>query len=136
MAGGHLVLASDYTNASTAGMTSTVNERVDGATPWPPPVQVDEILHGDNLPHLFSGGSHPESIPGVVLTPLEKATDSIRGRLGGLVPARGSVLQPGPAGGAATARSIRDRVATIIAGIPGVSSTAAPSGINNAAGGR
>jgi hypothetical protein len=132
VAGGHLVLAANHKNASVAGLT--YNERVDGATPPPPPMQLEEALHGDNLGHLFSGGLHPESMPGIVLTPLEKATDSVRGRLGGLVPARGSVLQPGPAGGAATAKTLRDRVATIVAGIPGLSSAPAPSGINNASG--
>lgn len=71
---------------------------------------------GGDLSHVLSGGLHPESpIPQVVSTALEQATNSARGRLGGLKPALGSVLAPGPAGTIAGARARALEVAARLA---------------------
>ena len=68
---------------------------------------VTALMHqaGGDLSSLLSGGTHPESpIPvGGVPTEISKATDSVKGRLGGMKAAPGSVVQPGPAGRAAGA---------------------------------
>ena len=59
---------------------------------------------GGDLSHILAGGTHPENpIPASVRIELEHATDSVRGRLGGLQARTGSVVQPGPAGRAAGA---------------------------------
>ena len=72
----------------------------------PAPTTVLELVGGDSIPGVFTGGLHPESVV-LALAPvasgLQQATDSAVGHLGGLVPKLGSPFQPGPAGGAATA---------------------------------
>jgi hypothetical protein len=65
----------------------------------------------DSLGSILAGGFHPESVA-VIVTPvttaLSRATDSIRGPLGGLVPWGTGSQAPGPA---AAAAEITDRVA-------------------------
>jgi hypothetical protein len=68
------------------------------------PTDIIDSIFGDSLANVLSGGSHPESVRLPVAQPLEKATDSIEGRFGGLVPKAGSVVGPGPAGMIASAR--------------------------------
>lgn len=104
------ILAANKINADTAGHTGDGGEGAAGEPAAPTPA---EILHGEmNLGSVFSGGIHPEHIPAVVFDGIEKATDSVPGRLGGLKPAVGSVLAPGPAGASATRKAM-------LAGIPG-----------------
>jgi hypothetical protein len=67
---------------------------------------VTTIFHpaAGDLSALVSGGFHPENpVPTTVPTDIEKATNSVQGRLGGMRPVQGSVVQPGPAGRVAAA---------------------------------
>jgi hypothetical protein len=58
------------------------------------------------LESWMGGGIHPEAaIAPAASTDLAYATDSVVGRFGGHVPRPGSTVAPGPAGGAAQARS-------------------------------
>jgi hypothetical protein len=63
------------------------------------------------LSSILGGGFHPESATSALpleATPLERATDSVRGVLGGLRPQTNGTQAPGPAGGTAAAqRAVR-----------------------------
>lgn len=99
------ILAADRINADTAGRTSTWLQQLEHRQEQnTPPATMPELVGGEGFGHIFSGGFHPEAIPGVVTTALESATDSRPGPNGGLQPVYGSVLQPGPAGHAARGR--------------------------------
>lgn len=100
----NLINTSNRINANTAGQTRTAAD-VSIA-----PVSVTASEVADNLfgsmDSILSGGAHPEAVPGTAPRPLERATDSVRGRLGGLVPRGTSVTAPGPTGGAAAASAV------------------------------
>ena len=108
------VHAANYQNSSVAGMTG------DGLQVGPgtgsitvPGLHTAPLLTPvSDIEGLFSGGSHPEHIISTVgsivahpSTDLVRATDSVRGRTGGLIHRLGSTTAPGPAGGAAQIRS-------------------------------
>jgi hypothetical protein len=60
---------------------------------------VNDVLHPlAGVGEMFTGGVHPEAVPDIVVTDLSRATDSLRGALGGLRPRGNGVLAPGPAG--------------------------------------
>lgn len=102
----HLINASNRINANTAGQT----RRGSDVSMTPVATTAGEAstsLVGGELDSMLAGGVHPETVPMVTPTPLEKPTNSIRGVLGGLKPAAGSVLSPGPTGSTATARTIQ-----------------------------
>ena len=83
------------TDVSVAPVATTVGEAADNFNP------------ANALDALFAGGVHPETVPTVTPTPLEKATNSVKGVLGGLKPAIGSTVQPGPAGSTAAAKTVQ-----------------------------
>lgn len=90
-------------NADTAGLTSSEPEAPTAQGP-----QFSEIMTGigseyGGLSHLFGDGMPKGS--GTTDTSVTIPSDSVRGRLGGLVPALGSILQSGPAG---TAQAVHD----------------------------
>lgn len=100
------ILGADRINADTAGHTTSWNDGTDQGSEVPPATTTEMIGGAEGFGAIWSGGFHPEAIPGVILTPLDRATDSVRTSLGGLKPIYGSVVQPGPAGGAARAREL------------------------------
>jgi hypothetical protein len=87
-----LKVASDKINADTAGLTSA-EPKIPTAQGTSPTEFVSQFVGSEygGLSHLFS-----TDLPQVVDTSLDRPTDSLRGKLGGLVPARGSVVAPGP----------------------------------------
>jgi hypothetical protein len=90
------------TSTGFATRTGTRTTRA-GLVPHDTVVAITHQASGD-LASLLAGGFHPENIvPANVSTELSKATDSVRGRLGGMRAQTGSVVQPGPAGRAAGA---------------------------------
>lgn len=97
-----LNLAANRLNADTAGNTGGDNP--DNAGGPAEPTAAADVR--PMLEQIFSGGFHPEAVPALVDHGLERATDSIRGKLGGLRPGPGSVLQPGPAGSTAAAKAM------------------------------
>lgn len=100
------ILAANKINADTAGKTHAPvpREETPGAVV---PATFAEIFHGEmNFGSMLSGGTHPEHVPAVVNTATETATDSVKGRLGGLIPKARGVVAPGPAGGGNTAKAI------------------------------
>lgn len=99
------ILGANQVNADTAGKTASWSDIAEQGATVPSATPL-EVIGGEGFGHVYSGGIHPEAVPGVVLTGLDKATDSVRGALGGLKPVYGSVLQSGPAGGAARAREV------------------------------
>ena len=87
-------LAATKINADTAGATTTPAERNVTTTQAAP---LADLFHGEiNLGGLFAGGAHPESLPVVADTSHAHATDSVQGRLGGLIPRPAGVVSPGP----------------------------------------
>jgi hypothetical protein len=89
-----LINGANFTNASVAGLTSA-----EAKIPTAQGVTSTEVVsHAvssavGELDYLFNDG-----LPTPVSTPIEKATGSITGRLGGLVPTGIlSGVQPGPA---------------------------------------
>lgn len=120
------ILGANQINADTAGKTYNWSDVAQQGSEAPNATPL-EIIGGEGFGHVFSGGIHPESIPGVILTPLDQATDSVRGALGGLKPIYGSVVQPGPAGGAARARDLaRTTWRSIVAAATGQATGASP----------
>jgi hypothetical protein len=103
----NLIAASKRINANVAGQTRAPADLY----PLPSAIGLTATEIGDNLTtglgSIVSGGVHPEAVPAVVPTALDQPTNSILGPLGGLKPAPGSVLAPGPAGGAAAATAVR-----------------------------
>ena len=106
------ILAADTQNASVAGQTqsaadvaaSTHTSPSSEAVGYAAPVTLNP---GFSFDSIIAGGWHPENwVPDLINTDLAQATDSVAGRIGGLVPAIGSVLQPGPAGGANAAAQV------------------------------
>lgn len=118
-------LGATQQNADTAGLTSPEPQVIIGTHGVPMRVEAlgraapDEAqmaahtattaAHGlfSPLDELVSGGIHPEGL-GIVNsigTDLVRATDSVRGPLGGLIPKPGSTVAPGPGGGVAEAKS-------------------------------
>jgi hypothetical protein len=103
----NLINASNRINANVAGQTrqgsdvsvapvaTTIGEAADNFNP------------ANALDAMFAGGVHPETVPSVTPTPLEKATNSVKGVLGGLKPAVGSTVAPGPAGSSAAAKTVQ-----------------------------
>lgn len=96
---GHLIAANQI-NVSVAGNTNpTAGEANPGTfgTKAPTPSEVlPNLIQGaaGHLGAIVAGGSHPENVaPVPVSTQLVKATDSIRGKLGGLIPHN---VAPGP----------------------------------------
>jgi|ERR1700685_1304425 len=87
-----LKVASDKINADTAGLTSA-EPKVPTAQGTSPTEFVSQFVGSEygGLSHLFS-----TDLPTPVVTAVERPTDSLRGRLGGLVPAKGSVVAAGP----------------------------------------
>jgi hypothetical protein len=87
-----LKVAADKINADTAGLTSA-EPKVPTAQSTSPTEFVSQFVGSEygGLSHLFS-----TDLPQAVDTSIERPTDSLRGRLGGLVPAKGSVVAPGP----------------------------------------
>lgn len=96
------ILASNKINADTAGNTGGDNPDNSGGPAAP--TYAGEAT--DMFENVFKGGVHPEEVPALIDRGLERATDSVRGKLGGLKPALGAVTQPGPAGGTAAARAM------------------------------
>lgn len=103
------ILAANHKNASIAGHTG-VKETLPTTAVH---ATASELVYGaDSLGHMLAGGVHPETNLASIFTnnDVERATDSVKGALGGLVPKVGSVLQAGPAGGANAARNIMHRL--------------------------
>lgn len=107
-----LVPAARQMNTNTAGQTKPAIEPT--STLYAPVANVTSDLEG-----MLTGG-HSFLNPSQIITPLEKATDSVRGPLGGLRPRAGSVLIAGPGGPAHAAAQIqttaRHDVASVTAG--------------------
>ncbi len=109
-----LIPASQRFNANVAGQTHVVPNETPPGTPHA--AQPTEVVA--NIPSatgaldlILAGGSHPENIiPPVVATNLTRASDSLAGKMGGLVPRFTGTLAPGPAGAAASARSTLDKI--------------------------
>ena len=93
-----LVPAARQTNANTAGQTKPAADRT--TTQLNAPV----ANATDDIEGILTGG---HSLISIAPLHLAKATDSILGPNGGLIPRQGSVLAPGPAGAAATAGRIQ-----------------------------
>ena len=108
MAAASVHLASQRLQHSFAGNT-TVDISQPG-TPSPP--SAHEVAYGSTiqteLESVFSGGFHPESVITAISQPasraIERASNSVRGPKGGLVPKAGTVYQTGPAGAAIMAQ--------------------------------
>lgn len=115
MMGAVNILGADRVNADTAGKTGTNPVNDVPVTPT-----FTEIWDDGGISHILSGGIHPESLPNAFLENknLEKATDSVKGDLGGLRARVGSVVQPGPSGGTNTAKSLmqnmRERLGKVL----------------------
>lgn len=101
------ILGASKLQADKAGQTSTIQDQApsepEGTSPGP---LLSEVWGESDLASFFSGGVHPESaavLHAPANTDTEKATDSLTGRLGGLIARGNSVVAPGPAGGEAQA---------------------------------
>lgn len=109
----NLIPASNRMNASVAGQTRDA----EAIQPTPAQVGLTATETGDNLfgglGDLVAGGVHPEAVPAIVARPLDVATDSVRGTLGGLRPKFGSVIAPGPAGSASAAKAVQAGTAKV-----------------------
>lgn len=127
------LLAANQINTDTAGKTTPVPDTATNfEAQMASPMTVAEMFGAEGFGHIFSGGLHPEQIPAMVTTALEHASDSVRGKHGGLVPARGSVLAPGPAGGTARAKDwAAAALRNIQAGAAGTSAAPGDIGIDN-----
>lgn len=107
---GHLIAANKI-NTETAGQTNPAaldpNPGTYGTKAPVPSEILPGLIHGlSPLQSIVSGGSHPEALPPVPIhVGLTKATDSVKGKLGGLVPQ--GLLQPGPAGSTAAAERVQ-----------------------------
>lgn len=115
-------LGATQKNADVAGQTGqglTPGEKLTMATPSGN-TGIAEAAHTiaagvPDIESLWGGGVHPEMLTNLgehlvaPATGLEQATDSVEGKLGGLVPRLKSTVAPGPAGGAAQARSTLDK---------------------------
>jgi hypothetical protein len=101
----NLINTSNQINANTAGQTRAAED----ISPVSTQAGITATETGDNLfgslGSILSGGVHPEAVPGVVDTSVQRATDSVRGKLGGLVPKSTSVTAPGPVGSANAAKA-------------------------------
>lgn len=114
------LVGANKTNTDTAGQTRSA---ADLETPGEPAgLLISDII--EKPLDFVSGGLHPESIlhgAETDSTELVKATDSIKGKLGGLIPKASSTLAPGPSGGANAARStlvgVPSKVSSFIAKI-------------------
>lgn len=101
------ILSAARINADVAGLTH-------GAEPNPgqpaPPTLTEDLAHlgvVSEIDHVLSGGTHPESVFQLLDRSVVQPTDSLAGKLGGMVPRVGGVLANGPAGPIA---STMDRV--------------------------
>ncbi len=97
--------AAQQVQANKAGQTYA-GQNTKTAAPVAPRESLTALIHqgSGDLHSMLAGGVHPENpIPIGITTELTKASDSVRGRLGGVKPAPGTVQQPGPAGRAAGA---------------------------------
>jgi len=97
----NLIPVSERINANVAGQTRAAADVAPLPSAFAP--TLTEIVSPGAIENMMSGGVHPEAIPAFAATQLQKATNSVTGPLGGLIPARGSTVAPGPAGGAAAA---------------------------------
>jgi hypothetical protein len=103
---GAVINLSNRIKANTAGQTrkgTDVGEAPVATTAG----EAGTTVFGGALDSLVAGGTHPEAVPGVAPTPLEKATNSVKGVLGGLKPSPGSVVTPGPSGATAAAKTVQ-----------------------------
>ena len=99
-----LNLAANRLNADTAGQTNA--EPQPHTTAGPTLAEVTHQVEGFDLGGLFAGGIHPEApILHSVSTALARATDSVRGPLGGLTPRGNGTVAPGPAAAVASAQA-------------------------------
>ena len=103
-----LQFAAAKINTDTAGSTG-------GTEAQPMPALTPVSFEGAVMNGLFAGGAHPESsLFDVVDHSLERATNSVRGPMGGLRPLANGTQAPGPAGGSAVAAEV-NRVTTMVA---------------------
>jgi hypothetical protein len=70
--------------------------------------EVSQNLPGTGeLDSILAGGVHPEAVPAVGDTSLQKATDAVAGPLGGLKSRLTSVTSPGPGGATNAAAAVQ-----------------------------
>lgn len=109
------ILGASKTQADKAGQTYSP-PAVTELPGTPPPTTLGEFLGGEfDSVSLFGGGVHPESAAGLYApqpTAVERPTDSLAGRLGGLIARPAGTQASGPAGGAAAAQSTLNAQAT------------------------
>jgi hypothetical protein len=105
----HLINTSNRINANVAGQTRSAADAAAGSAPVATTLSetAANLNPANALDSLFAGGVHPETVPGATPTPLEKPTNSVKGLLGGLKPATGSTVAPGPAGSTAAAKTVQ-----------------------------
>ncbi len=129
----------DRIQADTAGHTHTGPDPVTAQGPQWSEIQSGIGTEYGGLSNLFSG----EGIAHIVDTAVTVPTDSIRGRLGGLVPRLGSVVGAGPTVTPDSAKPTNDsvndpgivqattpgQVASNVANVPGGYSSAAAGGV-------
>jgi hypothetical protein len=84
-------LGANRINADTAGLTSSELD-----VPTAQGTTFSEVLSGIGSEYGGLSGLFNDGIPAAVNTSVAKATDSVRGPLGGLIPKRGSVVAAGP----------------------------------------
>lgn len=97
------ILAANRINADVAGLTKSAEDEVKTNVS----ATIREIGYGyDNIGSMLAGGLHPENFVQNVLEDvnLPKASDSLAGHLGGLIPRRNGNLMPGPAGNSVAAK--------------------------------
>jgi hypothetical protein len=92
------ILSAQQINSDIAGLTHT---GLDQAGAPAPPTMTEDLTHlglVSELDHVLSGGAHPESVWQMIDRSVVQPTDSLAGKLGGLVPRVGGALANGPAG--------------------------------------
>jgi hypothetical protein len=102
----NLVPASNKINADIAGLTTTTSTEApagDSAAGRAASSAASTLLGGD-LGSILAGGLHPEAALAAADTSIVKPTDSLLGKLGGMIPRGHGTQAPGPAGAAANVR--------------------------------
>ena len=107
-------------HTDTAGITGPVNDATSAPTGLAP-TPVQRITHPLSF---LSGGPHPDgAITAAYHDALAKATDSLRGPHGGLVPGSRGTQAPGPAGPSTTAQQNAALAAQPVGGTLGAVTT-------------